>query len=116
MKAAHEMAESSGAMPGFDHELDGPLALEDFQPVLAKRAPENQTERRASFVRYLAAIYIGIVGTLAWHSYGEATKQTAATTASEHAAQVKHSASGPGPMVLSMPRFLLLSRCPRRTR
>jgi hypothetical protein len=77
MKAAHEMAESSGAMPGFDHELDGPLALEDFQPVLAKRAPENQTERRASFVRYLAAIYIGIVGTLAWHSYGEATKQTA---------------------------------------
>ena len=39
----------------------------------------------------------------------------AATTASEHAAQVKHSASGPGPMVLSMPRFLLLSRCPRRT-
>lgn len=83
MKAAHEMAESSGAMPGFDHELDGPLALEDFQPVLAKRAPENQTERRASFVRYLAATCIGIVGTLAWHSYGEATKQTASTTASE---------------------------------
>jgi hypothetical protein len=88
MKAAHEMAaetetESSGAMPGFDHELDGHLALEDFQRVLAKRAPESQTKGRASFVRYLAAICIGIVGTLAWQSYGEATKQTPATTASE---------------------------------
>jgi hypothetical protein len=83
MKAAHEMAaetetESSGAMPGF--ELDGHLALEDFQRVLAKRAPESQTKGRASFVRYLAAICIG---SLAWQSYGEATKQTPATTASE---------------------------------
>jgi hypothetical protein len=88
MKAAHEMAaetetESSGAMPGFDHELDGHLALEDFQRVLAKRAPESQTKGRASFVRYLAAICIGIVGTSAWQSYGEATKQTPATKASE---------------------------------
>jgi hypothetical protein len=52
-------------MLGFDHELDGHLALEDFQRVLVKRAPESQTKRRASFVRYLAAISIGIVGTLA---------------------------------------------------
>jgi hypothetical protein len=84
MKAAHEMAaetetESSGAMPGFDHELDGHLALEDFQRVLTNRAPESQIKRRVSFVRYLAAICIGIVGTLAWQSYGEATKQTPAT-------------------------------------
>ena len=86
MKAAHEMAaetESSGAMPGFDHELDGHLALEDFQRVLTNRAPESQIKRRVSFVRYLAAICIGIVGTLAWQSYGEATKQTPATKASE---------------------------------
>jgi hypothetical protein len=58
----------------------------------------------------------------------------AATTASEHAAQVKQSASEAGPrrfrlsrtpftpaptswrMASSMPRCLLLSRCPRRTR
>jgi hypothetical protein len=71
--------ESSGAM----HELDGPLALEDLQPVLAKRAPGSQAERRASFVRYVAAICIGIVGTLAWQSYCDATKQTTATTALE---------------------------------
>jgi hypothetical protein len=88
MKAAHEMAaetetESSGAMPGFDHELDRHLALEDFQGVLTNRAPESQTKRRVSFVRYLAAICIGIVGTLAWQSYGEATKQIPATTVSE---------------------------------
>jgi hypothetical protein len=66
--------ESSGAMPGFDNELDGHLALEDFQGVLPKRA---------SFARYLAAICVGIVGTLAWQSCGEAIRQTPATTASE---------------------------------
>ena len=84
MKAAHEMVAETQTVPsGALHELDGPLALEGFQPVLAKRGPESQTERRASLVRYLAAICIGIVGTLAWHSYGEATKQTAATMTSE---------------------------------
>jgi len=39
--------------------------------------------RRASraFVRYLIAIGIGVVGTLAWQSYGEAAKQTIAVNA-----------------------------------
>jgi hypothetical protein len=78
-----QKTESSGALPGFDHEPDGHLALEDFQRVLTKRAPESQTKRQSSFVRYLVAICIGVVGTLAWQSYGEATKQTPATTASE---------------------------------
>ena len=36
-----------------------------------------------AFVRYLVAICIGIAGTLAWQSYGEATKQIIATTAPE---------------------------------
>jgi len=36
-----------------------------------------------TFVRYLVAICIGIAGTLAWQSYGEATKQIIATTAPE---------------------------------
>ena len=31
--------------------------------------------------RYLVAICIGVAGTLTWQSYGEATKQTTATTA-----------------------------------
>jgi hypothetical protein len=67
-----------------------PLSSEDLQNLLvvdsqAKRAPESQAKRRASrpFVRYLVAICIGIAGTLAWQSYGEATKQIIATTAPE---------------------------------
>ena len=43
------------------------------------------TKRRASrgFVRYLAAICVGVAGTLAWQSYGEEAKQTIATKAPE---------------------------------
>jgi hypothetical protein len=93
MNPAHEMAAeaqtgSPGAVPGFDHELDEHLAVEDFQRLLAtdsqaKSAPESQAKRRVSFGRYLVAICIGVAGTLAWQSYGEATKQTAATMAPE---------------------------------
>jgi hypothetical protein len=93
MNPTHEMATetktgSTGAMPGFDHELERQAAVEDLQRLLPKRTPESQTKRRASFVRYLVAIYlvaicIGVVGTLTWQSYGEATKQTTATRAAE---------------------------------
>ena len=49
------------------------------------KAIERQTKRRTSraFVRYLAAICVGVAGTLAWQSYGEGAKQTIATTAPE---------------------------------
>jgi hypothetical protein len=67
-----------------------PLSSEDLQRLLekesqTKRAPESLTRRRASraFVRYLVAICIGVAGTLAWQSYGEATKQIIATRAPE---------------------------------
>jgi hypothetical protein len=67
-----------------------PLSSEDLQRLLAKegqtkRAPESQAKRRAlrAFIRYLVAICIGIAGTLAWQSYGEATKQIIATRAPE---------------------------------
>jgi hypothetical protein len=67
-----------------------PLSSEDLQRLLVKesqtkRAPESQAKRRASraFVRYLVAVCIGIVGTLAWQSYGEKTKQIIATRAPE---------------------------------
>ena len=67
-----------------------PLSVQDLQNLVdrdsqTKRAPESQAKRRASraFVRYLVAICIGIVGTLAWQSYGEATKQIIATRAPE---------------------------------
>jgi hypothetical protein len=49
------------------------------------RAIDSQTKRRASraFARYLVAICIGVAGTLAWQSYGDATKQIVATRAPE---------------------------------
>ena len=93
MNPAHEMAAetetgSPGAAPSFDHKLDEHPALEDFQRLLAtdsqaKSAPERQAERRVLFGGYLVAICIGVAGTLAWLSYGEATKQTTATTTPE---------------------------------
>src|SRR5215468_12770061 len=48
-------------------------------------AIENQTKRRGSrgFARFLLAICIGVAATLAWQSYGEATKQIIATRAPE---------------------------------
>jgi len=48
-------------------------------------AIENQTKRRGShgFASFLLAICIGVAGTLAWQSYGEATKQIIATRAPE---------------------------------
>ena len=67
-----------------------PLSSEDLQRLLikdsqTKRGPESLTRRRASrvFVRYLVAICIGVAGTLAWQSYGEATKRIIATSAPE---------------------------------
>jgi hypothetical protein len=49
-------------------------------PMSSTRKPG---EKAMTFVRYLVAICIGIAGTLAWQSYGEATKQIIATTAPE---------------------------------
>jgi hypothetical protein len=48
-------------------------------------AIENQMKRRGSrgFARYLVAICIGVAATLAWQSYGEATKQIIAIRAPE---------------------------------
>ena len=48
-------------------------------------AIENQSKRRGSrgFARFLLAICIGVAGTLAWQSYGEAIKQIIATRAPE---------------------------------
>jgi hypothetical protein len=48
-------------------------------------AIENEMKRRGSrgFARYLVAILFGVAATLAWQSYGEATKQVIATRAPE---------------------------------
>src|SRR6516164_9236560 len=49
------------------------------------RAMESRTKKRSSrgFARFLVAICIGVAGTLAWQSYGEATKRIIATSAPE---------------------------------
>jgi hypothetical protein len=74
-------------MPLSSEDLKNPLAIDAKRAPesQAKRTPESQAKRRASrpFVRYLVAICVGIAGTLAWQSYGEATKQIIATTAPE---------------------------------
>jgi hypothetical protein len=48
-------------------------------------AIENEMKRRSSrgFSRYFVAILIGVAVTLAWQSYGDATKQIIATSAPE---------------------------------
>jgi hypothetical protein len=43
----------------------------------------DRPTRRRRFARFLLAICIGVAGTLAWQSYGEATKQIIATRAPE---------------------------------
>jgi len=60
---------------------DRPLRID----AETKKALESQTKRRASraLVRYLVAICVGVAGTLAWQSYGEAAKQIIATSAPE---------------------------------
>jgi hypothetical protein len=49
------------------------------------RAGESRTKRRSSrgFARFLVAICIGVAGTLAWQSYGQAAKQMLAAKAPE---------------------------------
>jgi hypothetical protein len=62
----------SGITPHFDHEASEREAIYS-RPV----AIENEMKRRGSrgFVRYLVAICIGVVATLAWQSYGEAASR-----------------------------------------
>jgi hypothetical protein len=63
-----------------DHESSEQKAIYDRLVAI-----EKQTKRRGSrgFARFLLAICIGVAATLAWQSYGEATKQIIATRAPE---------------------------------
>jgi hypothetical protein len=72
-------AASSADMP--DRSDEG---LRDILKNL-ESAGENKMKRRGSrrFVRFLATVCIGVVATLVWQSYGEATKQIIATRAPE---------------------------------
>ena len=74
----HELLSAIGHR--LDHESVEKKAIFDRLVAI-----ENQTKRRGShgFARFLLAICIGVAGSLAWQSYGEATKQIIATRAPE---------------------------------
>jgi hypothetical protein len=61
------------------------LDLEDVKNANYRTKPEGNMKRRGSrgFARFLVAICIGIAGTLAWQSYGDAIKQIIAAKAPE---------------------------------
>ena len=61
------------------------LDLEDVKNANYRTKPEGNMKRRGSrgFARFLVAICIGIAGTLAWQSYGDAIKQIIAARAPE---------------------------------
>jgi hypothetical protein len=66
--------------PYLDHEASERKAIYDRLVAI-----ENAMKKRGSrqFGRYLVAILIGVVATLAWQSYGESAKQIIATRAPE---------------------------------
>src|SRR5262245_65276250 len=72
-----ELSDVIGADENLNQELR--VSREDLKPV------RQREKRRGSrgFVRFLVAICIGVAGTLAWQSYGEAIKQIIATRAPE---------------------------------
>jgi hypothetical protein len=71
---------SLGIAPQLDREVLERNAIYDRLVAI-----ENRMKRRRSrrFGRYLIAICVGVAGTLAWQSYGQATKQIIATRAPE---------------------------------
>ena len=77
---------SAGAAAGSGEKSDPQLRaiLENLEGV-ARQDDRHSGKRRGSrgFVRFLVAICIGVGGTLAWQSYGEAIKQIIATRAPE---------------------------------
>src|SRR5215472_12520687 len=80
-KAGEDLHELLSAISHrLDHESAQQKAIFDRLGAI-----ENQTKRRGSrgFARFLLAICIGVAGTLAWQSYGEATKQIIGTRAPE---------------------------------
>jgi hypothetical protein len=69
-----------GITPYLDHEASERKAIYD-RLVAIENAMKKRGSRR--FGRYLVAILIGVVATLAWQSYSESAKQIIATRARE---------------------------------
>jgi hypothetical protein len=77
---AHQDDFHSGVTPPLDLEASERNAIHDRLEAI-----EKETKRRGSrgLARYLVAILIGVAATLAWQSYGDATKRMIATKAPE---------------------------------
>ena len=77
---AHQDDFHSGFTPPLDLEASERKAIHDRLVAI-----EKETKRRGSrgLARYLVAILIGVAATLAWQSYGDATKRMIATKAPE---------------------------------
>jgi hypothetical protein len=77
----------SDAVAGSGEKSDQQLRgiLENLERASLRGDPVEQVKRRASrrLTRYLVAICIGVAGTLAWQSYGDAIKQLIAARAPE---------------------------------
>jgi hypothetical protein len=71
---------SPGIAPYLDHDASERKVIYDRLVAIEK---EIKRRRSRGFARYLVAICIGVAGTLAWQSYGDATKQVIATRAPE---------------------------------
>ena len=71
--------------PGEDLDFIPRVSRLDGETSDRVRAMESRTKRRSSrgFARFLVAICIGVAGTLAWQSYGDATKEIIAASAPE---------------------------------
>jgi hypothetical protein len=71
---------SPGIAPHLDQEILERKAIYDRLVAIEK---EIKKRRSRGFARYLVAICIGVAGTLAWQSYGDAAKQVIVTRAPE---------------------------------
>ena len=100
LHAIIEDLQRAGLQPNHPEE-DEPVERDDLNPGIAPYLDHDALERKAiydrlvaiekeikrrrsrGFARYLVAICIGVAGTLAWQSYGDAAKQVIATRAPE---------------------------------
>ena len=79
-RVAHQDDLHSGFTSRLDLEASERKAIHDHLVAIEK---EMKTRGSRGLARYLAAILIGVAATLAWQSYGDATKRMIATKAPE---------------------------------
>jgi hypothetical protein len=66
-----------------DHGTSDPTAIYSRPLAIENEMKRRRSQSSRGLIRYVVAICIGVAATLAWQSYGEATKQIIATGAPE---------------------------------